>query len=160
MIYWGLLLLVIIVAVLIVVPFVRNRMKTKGDTEAAHKTVHGDRARYAFLIDSHLRVKDTNFYELNPELNDGQPEVLGNVMHCKTGCDSGLCGTGIACKTCPVRMILNNAFRLRRNFEGVEATMRLYDKKHEVKEVDVTVDGKLVYLGYKPHFIVSIKSVY
>ena len=160
MVYLGILLLVIIVGVLIVLPIVRNRLKTRNDIDAAHRTVHEDRGRYAFLVDSQFKVKDTNFYELIPELNDGQPEVLGNVLHCKTGCDSGLCGTGIACQTCPVRMILNNAFRLRRNFEGVEASMRLYDKRHEVKEVDVTVDGQLVYLGHKPHFIVSVKSVY
>ena len=159
MVYLGISLLIILIGGIILVPIVRNWLKAKRDTAAAHQIVHEDKGRYAFLIDSHFRVKDTNFYELNPELNDGQPEVLGNVLHCKNGCDSGLCGTGIACQTCPVRMILKNSFHLRRNFEGVESTMKFYDKNHEEREVDVTVDGQLFYLGYKPHFIVNVKML-
>ena len=113
---------------------------------------------YAFLIDKKFNVKETNFYELNEHVKDDQPYVLGNVLHCQSGCDSGLCGTGIACDTCPIRLIIRNSFRQKRDFSHVAATMHLYDANHEVQSVDVKVDGKLVYLGKEPHFVISVFS--
>ncbi|MBQ8989491.1 MAG: hypothetical protein IJ067_07355 [Prevotella sp.] len=160
MIYLGVAIGVLLVLGLVLVlwPQLRNWMKHRRDYEAAKATVHGDKDRYNFLINKDFRVLETNFYELNWEMDDGQPNVLGNVLHCETGCDSGLCGTGIACKTCPVRMILTNSFKQRRDFNDVAATMRLYNKDYQVKEVDVRVDGQLVYLGYEPHFIVGVRT--
>ena len=121
MIYIGIILILILAILLTVVPHVSNWLKAKRDTVEIHAKVHEDNGKYTFLIDRSLRIKDTNFYELNPELNDGQPAVLGNVLRCQTGCDSGLCGTGISCKNCPVRMILTNSFKLQRDFEDVTA---------------------------------------
>lgn len=155
--YFGITLF-IVAMVLLVVPVVRNWLKRRHDFAEVKKTVENEKDKYMFLIDRDFKVKATNFYELNPELKDGQPEVLGNVLHCETGCESGLCGTGIACQTCPVRMILTNSFKQRRDFESVTATMRLYNKEHQVNEKQVKVDGKLVYLGYVPHFIVNVSE--
>lgn len=152
------LIVVVVAVMLVVVPPVRNLLKRRRDTQRVKETVRNEQGKFAFLIDQDFTVKETNFYRLNPELNDGQPSVLGNVLHCQTGCDSGLCGTGIACPTCPVRMILTNSFKLHRDFEKVTATMRLYDKDHQVKEQEVSVDGKFIYLGYVPHFIVEVSK--
>ena len=152
MIYIGLLLLLL----LIIVPFVRKWAKGKHDYAEAKQTVMEAKDHYAFLIDKDFRVKETNFYELNKDLDDGQPNVLGNVLHCSTGCDSGLCGTGIACQVCPVRIILTNSFKQKRDFNNVTAIMRLYDAKREVKDVDVSVNGRFVYLGYVPYMLVDI----
>ena len=145
------------VILLVTIPILRGWRKRRLDYAAQKEAVHSEKNTYAFLIDEEFRVKETNLYDLNPEMNDDQPNVLGNVLHCETGCDSGLCGTGIACSTCPVRTILTNSFKLKRDFESVTATMRLYDNNHKVHEVDVKVDGHLVYLGYQPHFLVKVK---
>lgn len=147
-----------VVAVIVLLPLLRNWRKSRRDYKALRETVHGEKDHYAFLIDRDFKVKETNFYELNPELRDGQPDVLGNVLHCETGCESGPCGTGIACSTCPVRLIVNNSFKQRRNFSDVTATMHLLNKEQESQEVNVKVDGRLVYLGYKPHFLVSVRQ--
>ena len=133
--------------------------KTKNDYSLWADAVHQEQDCFAFLIDKDFNVKETNFYELNEFVKDDQPYVLGNVLHCQNGCDSGLCGTGIACETCPIRLIIRNSFRQKRDFNSVEATMSLYDANHEAQQVNVKVDGKLVYIGRKPHLVVSVFSL-
>jgi hypothetical protein len=133
----------------------RQWLRRKADYVSLRKRVHQQTDKYAFLIDRKFRVKETNFYELNKNIQDDQPYFLGNVLHCQEGCESGLCGTGISCQTCPIRMVIKNAFKLRRSFDHIEATLHLYDENHEVNQVDVRVDGELVYVGREPHLFVT-----
>ena len=89
--------------------------------------------------------EQSNDYDLNTDRQKEPPMVLGNVLHCKNGCDAGVCGMGFACQTCPVRLVIKNSFKNKRDFNQVEATMALYNQEHKVQEVDVTVSGELVY---------------
>lgn len=147
-----------IILVLVLVPLARNWQKRRKDYASLQRKIHETNDKYSFLVDKELHVKETNFYELNENIEDDQPYVLGNVLHCQTGCDSGLCGTGIACSTCPVRMVLKNGFKMRRDFSDISATMHLYDANHQAKEVDVKVDGHLTYVGNEPHFLVNVTT--
>lgn len=122
------------------------------------RNVRNEKERLAFLIDKDFVVKETNYYDMNPLMKDDQPRVLGNVLHCKTGCDSGLCGTGISCQTCPVRFVLKNSFLQRRNVKSVEATMMLYDQNHKPREIDVRIDGDLVSVNNELYMIVKVEN--
>lgn len=133
-------------------------LKRRGDYARLRDRVHRCTDGYAFLIDCRFRVRETNYYELNQEVAVDQPYVLGNVLHCQTAIDEGLCGTGIDCDTCPIRMVINNAFKLRRNFDHIEAVVYLYDAHRKAKEMDVCVDGELVYVGKQPHLIVTARQ--
>ena len=154
-IFW----IIIAVAVLVIIQAIRQWRKKTADYALLSERVHYLQTNtYAFMIDRNFKVKETNFYELNENIKDDQPYVLGNVLHCQDGCDSGLCGTGISCGTCPIRMVVNNAFKLRRSFDHVEATMHLYDANHEVKQENVIMDGELVYVGREPHLLVKVRK--
>ena len=152
--------LLLIAFLLVLVPLFRNWQKRKRDYKALRTEVHKTFDKYSFLVDKSLRVKETNFYELNKDFQDDQPYVLGNVLHCQTGCDSGLCGTGIACSTCPVRMVVKNGFKHHRDFSDIRATMHLYDANKEPKDVDVKVDGRFTYIGSTPHFLIKVSKQY
>ena len=153
-----LLLSVSIVAVLALFIIARNTYRLKTDFARFRKEI-SQKSGLVFLINKDFEVKDTNYYQMNANMaGDGQPPVLGNVLHCKSGCDSGLCGTGFACQTCPVRLVIKNSFKNRRDFDSIEATMELYDASHEVQKVDVTVAGELVYAYNKPYMMVSVTS--
>ena len=152
---YAVIIALLLVAV-IVAPIVRRHFKAKNDYAELQQIVMQQKDKYSFLVDRNLHVKETNFYDLNRSYADEQPRMLGNIIHCQTGCDSGLCGTGIACSTCPVRMVLTNSFKQKRDFSHVAATMHLYDANHEVKDVSVVVDGELVYISTEPHFIVNV----
>lgn len=154
MTYYILFLLLILLVVM--VPLVKSWRKQKREYEALRVEVHKIFDRYSFLVDKDLRVKETNYYDIHKDLLDDKPRVLGNVIHCQTACDSGLCGTGIACSTCPIRLVLKNGFKHRRDFNDISATMHLYNAKHEVKDVDVKVDGRFTTIGRNPHFLVTV----
>lgn len=154
MTYYILFLLLILLVVM--VPLVKSGRKQKREYEALRVEVHKIFDRYSFLVDKDLRVKETNYYDIHKDLLDDKPRVLGNVIHCQTACDSGLCGTGIACSTCPIRLVLKNGFKHRRDFNDISATMHLYNAKHEVKDVDVKVDGRFTTIGCTPHFLVTV----
>ncbi len=157
MTYW--IYLIAFVAVLAIVLVVRVWLKRKNEYALLFERVHQQTEHYIFLIDRKFRVKETNFYELNEDIKDDQPYVLGNVLHCQTAIDEGLCGTGIDCNTCPIRMVINNAFKLKRNFDHVEAVMHLYDKDHKAILQDVRVDGELAFVGKEPFFLVKVRKI-
>lgn len=153
-----LFLMAIVAVVLIIVLEVRRLLKRRADYALLRERVHLHSDRYVFLIDRKFRVKETNFYELNEEIRDDQPYVLGNVLHCQNAIDEGLCGTGINCDSCPIRVVIKNAFKLKRDFDHVEAMMHLYDKNHKAVQADVRVDGELAYVGKEPYFLVKVRK--
>lgn len=157
MTYW--IYLIAFVAVVAIALVVRVWLKRKNEYALLFERVHQQTEHYIFLIDRKFRVKETNFYELNEDIKDDQPYVLGNVLHCQTAIDEGLCGTGIDCNTCPIRMVINNAFKLKRNFNHVEAVMHLYDKDHKAILQDVRVDGELAFVGKEPFFLVKVRKI-
>lgn len=150
------ILFLLLILLIVMVPLVKSWRKQKREYEALRVEVHKIFDRYSFLVDKDLRVKETNYYDIHKDLLDDKPRVLGNVIHCQTACDSGLCGTGIACSTCPIRLVLKNGFKHRRDFNDISATMHLYNAKHEVKDVDVKVDGRFTTIGCTPHFLVTV----
>lgn len=150
------ILIILLILLIVMVPLVKSWRKQKREYEALRVEVHKIFDRYSFLVDKDLRVKETNYYDIHKDLLDDKPRVLGNVIHCQTACDSGLCGTGIACSTCPIRLVLKNGFKHRRDFNDISATMHLYNAKHEVKDVDVKVDGRFTTIGCTPHFLVTV----
>ena len=81
---------------MVIIQAIRQWRKKTADYALLSERVHYLQTNtYAFLIDRNFKVKETNFYELNENIKDDQPYVLGNVLHCQDGCDSGLCGTVI-----------------------------------------------------------------
>lgn len=150
------ILFLLLILLIVMVPLVKSWRKQKREYEALRVEVHKIFDRYSFLVDKDLRVKETNYYDIHKDLLDDKPRVLGNVIHCQTACDSGLCGTGIACSTCPIRLVLKNGFKHRRDFNDISATMHLYNAKHEVKDVDVKVDGRFTTIGRTSHFLVTV----
>lgn len=156
MTYW--IYLIAFVAVLAIVLVVRVWLKRKNEYALLFERVHQQTEHYIFLIDRKFRVKETNFYELNKDLKDDQPYVLGNVLHCQTAIDEGLCGTGIDCNTCPIRMVIKNAFKLKRDFSQIEAMMHVRDKYQKTEQMDVIVDGELVNVGKEPYFLIKVRK--
>ena len=146
-------------ALLLVQQLVRLLARRR-ERRAVSARVHSvNDGRYAFLVNRNLEVEDTNYYELNPGRRREPPFMLGNVLHCQTGTDCGLCGTGFACKTCPVRFCLTNAFKQKHDLSDVKATMTLYDEANNVVAVDVNLGAELTYIGGEPHMIVSVETL-
>ncbi|UKK50197.1 hypothetical protein L6472_09170 [Prevotella sp. E13-17] len=116
---------------------------------------------YAFLINDKFEVEETNYYALNPGFKKAQPNLLGNVLRCKVGCDSGSCGSDMSCKNCPVRFVISKAFDRREDIHDLEVGMEIYDghKPKCVEDVDLCVGGRYINKDGKPRMVLNVKNV-
>lgn len=151
---FGGLLLVVVLSLLVF-----NRVRKRERRRVLLEQVRTAKDAYVFLIDSGLEVKETNYYELNPDIEKKPPYLLGNVLRCQTGTDCGECGTGFSCHTCPVRLVIKNSFQQKHGFEHVVATMHLYDDVYKAQTVDVELSGELIYLDDEPHMLIKARSL-
>lgn len=148
-----------IIVLLVLLVWLRSVWRRYRTQRKLSEQIHDTRQGYTFLIDSEFEVKDTNYYDLNPDVEKKPPYLLGNVLHCQTGTDCGRCGTGFACKSCPVRFVIKNAFQQKHNFSGVAATMQLYDAVYKAQTVDVELNGELVFVDTQPHMMIKVKTL-
>lgn len=116
---------------------------------------------YAFLINDKFEVEETNYYALNPGAKVTEPRLLGNVLRCKVGCDSGECGTGMECKNCPVRFVITKAFERRDDVHDLEVGMEIYsgDDRRCVNDLDLCIGGRYINKGGNPKMVLNVKNV-
>jgi hypothetical protein len=114
---------------------------------------------YMFLINTKVEVLLTNYYDLNPDMPKSVPIILGNILHCKNGCDAGVCGMHDACKSCIVRASILKAFQNSENFENLEAHMKLYNKKMESIDTYVLVNGSVMQVQGQCYMLVSVRDI-
>lgn len=150
------LVVVTVIVLLLLIQKGRKTIRKRNDRCALHEQISAAEGCYVFLIDKKLDVLDTNYYELNPERRHQLPYGLGNVLCCQQGEDCGECGMGFACKTCPVRHVITNAFKQKHDFNDVSATMTLYSIANVPESVNVRLMGKRVYVGDEPHMLVTV----
>lgn len=143
-----------IICALLFVKYKGNRRE-----EALLRTAINNLGSYVFLIDEKFVVRETNYYALNRLEKSENPKILGNVLECKNGTDAGECGKHVNCKRCPIRNTIARAFHNRGCFENVETTMRVYDSNKQMTCIDVCATGRFVYIGNKPHMVVSVKDI-
>lgn len=122
-------------------------------------TLMANMTTYVFLINRDLEVEKTNYYSLNNIPQRSKTRILGNVLQCKTACESGQCGTGEECLSCPVRFIINKSFQRRRGFQSLEVGMQMYDEKKGVTDVDISIDGRFVKSEGEPYMVLNVKNI-
>lgn len=132
--------------------FLKTR-KLQGDNRQLRAVVD-NQENYTFLIDNTFEVKETNV-----KIADGQPRLLGNVLHCKNSQDTGHCGEGEGCRQCPVRFVINKSFERHDDFRELEACMELAGDQNQSVDIDVNVDGSFINIDSKPHMVVNVKNV-
>jgi hypothetical protein len=113
---------------------------------------------YMFLVNGEFEVRETNFYAGKQPAAD-EPNVLGNVLHCKNAHDAGRCGEHEACHSCPLRFVISKSFARRDGFRDLEACMELNGDDGRTVDVDVQVDGHYVCLDSQDHMVVNVKDV-
>ena len=143
---------VIVAAAAIAVAFLKVK-KLKDDVDKL-RVVVDNQDNYTFLIDQTFEVKESNV-----KLADGQPRLLGNVLHCKNSHETGHCGEGTQCKHCPVRFVISKSFERHDDFRNLEASMLLDDSNRAESDIDVSIDGSFVCMNETPHMVVNVKSI-
>jgi len=151
------LITITVLAIVIAIALYFRARKASCSRERLRAVVN-HQENYTFLVNSDFEVEETNFYARNSSA-PGEPNVLGNVLHCKNAHENGRCGEHEACKHCPVRFVITKSFERGDHFRNLEACMELYDKNKQVVDVDVQVEGYYVNVEDTPHMVINVKDV-
>ena len=114
---------------------------------------------YTFLLDDGFHVKQTNYYARGNVKDEGAPDLLGNVLHCKNAHKAGRCGESEECHSCPVRFVVGKAFERHEGFDGMEACMEIMGTEDQAVDVDVEVAGHYVELDKESHMVVNVRDI-
>lgn len=149
----AILFLSILAAALVAVFLFLRSSKLRKDVMNLRAVVD-NQENYTFLIDKTFEVKESNV-----KMADGQPPLLGNVLHCRNSQETGHCGEGEACKHCPIRFVINKSFERHDDFNNLEACMELGEDSTSVSDVDVCVNGSFVRINSNPHMVVNVRNI-
>lgn len=151
------LLAITLIAVVVALLMVRKAEEASRSIRYLRAVVDHQRD-YMFLVNGAFEVRETNFYAGKQPAAD-EPNVLGNVLHCKNAHDAGRCGEHEACHSCPLRFVISKSFARRDGFRDLEACMELNGDDGRTVDVDVQVDGHYVCLDSQDHMVVNVKDV-
>lgn len=138
-----------------------RRSKTMERDNRQLEAVVENQEGYTFLVNNKFEVQKTNYFVSNKHA-EGEPYVLGNVLHCRNAHEAGRCGEHEACKMCPVRFVITKSFERKTDFTDVEACMELYDEKNtgtETIDVDVALKGHFVNVDEQDMMVVNVRDV-
>jgi hypothetical protein len=153
----SILIAVALIAIgLAAVMFLRERAARRNNLHL--KAVVDHQENLTFLVNKDFQVKATNIHARQSPVA-GEPDVLGNVLHCKNAHDAGRCGEHEACNSCPIRFVISKSFERGDDFSGLEACMELCGENNTTVDVDVNVEGHFVRLEQEPHMVVNVKNV-
>lgn len=145
--------IIVLLACAMMVVALFHAMSLKKDVKKL-RVVVDNQDNYTFLVNEAFEVKESNV-----KLPDGQPHILGNVLHCKNSHETGFCGEGEACQYCPVRFVIKKSFERHDDFKGLEACMEIEESKDKLSDVDVSVNGSFVCIDNTPHMVVNVKDI-
>jgi hypothetical protein len=135
-----------------------RKMKRIRITNQNLRAVVDNQSDYTFLLNSGFEVQETNFY-VHRRPAAGEPDVLGNVLHCRNAHEAGRCGEAAACLTCPVRFVIRRSFERKSDFDSLEACMELNGPDGKVVDLDVQVEGHYVSVNQEDRMVVNVKDV-
>ncbi len=151
------LLTVLILAAAVYIAWSFLKMKRISDQNYQLRAVVENQEDFTFLVNRDFEVKATNLtYRVNTD--DGEPNVLGNVLHCKNAYHVGRCGESESCGSCPLRFVITKSFERGTGFSGVNACMEVYDQNDKVVDIDVQVEGHFVNVGHQGHMVINVKD--
>lgn len=113
---------------------------------------------YILVIDRDFTVEKTNYYTVTNTPVPGEPKKVGELINCVNSIAKG-CGNGELCQTCPIRQAITEAFRSKKDFSNLEATvsLRLSEKKN--LKCNVSVSGSYMNLQNRPEMLITIHDI-
>ncbi len=151
------LILIFILAAVVALVWSFVKMKKIKDQNYELRAVVENQEDYTFLVNRDFEVKATNLaYRLHSA--DGEPNILGNVLHCKNAYHVGRCGESENCGSCPLRFVISKSFERESGFSGVDACMEVFDQNEHLVDLDVQVEGHYVNVGNHGHMVINVKD--
>lgn len=139
----------------------RCQQRNMNETEHAYDEIFRHISSYVLLVDENFQVLKTNYFTLTGRAPTAELPKVGNLLRCKNGEDAGECGTHGMCALCPVRAAIAEAFRTKRDFNGLEAPMVLYtsDDRTQTVDCEVAVSGICLRSEGHPRLVLTVHDI-
>lgn len=113
---------------------------------------------YILVIDRNFIVEKTNYYAITNTPISEQPKKVGELINCVNSIAKG-CGNGELCQTCPIRQAITEAFRSKKDFSNLEATVNLRLSEKKNLKCNVSVSGSYMNLQDRPEMLITIHDI-
>lgn len=115
---------------------------------------------YYLLINKDFIVKKTNYYLLNQIPVDNETKRVGDLLRCRNAMEGEGCGTCECCKICGVRATISKAFYQKKNFNKLNASMKLLSQDNkQVTPCDVLVSGTYLKSGVEEQMVLTVYDI-
>ena len=115
---------------------------------------------YVLVIDSDFKVLKTNYYDLTHLSPDGKEKRVGDLLQCRNALSAkGGCGTHAFCQECPVRGVIENAFRQKKEFTDLQSSLNIAIDEHEFVKCDVMISGVFMTLDSEERMVLTVHDI-
>lgn len=122
-------------------------------------SVFGNIHSYILLIDKDFVVQRTNYYTLTSIEDRGEKKKVGNLLMCTNALSSGGCGNSSLCSNCPVRRAIKTAFKEKRDFNNLSASLKLLVSTTETIQFDALISGSYLILNKQEYLLLTIFDI-
>lgn len=134
----------------------RKLAHTNHIASAILKNVHA----YILLIDNDFKVLKTNYYQKTGTKKGLEDKRVGDLLQCHNALSApNGCGTHQLCSACPVRAAIRQAFKQRKNFTDLEATLNIAISENETVACNVVISGSFFLLDRKENMVLTVHDV-
>ena len=113
---------------------------------------------YILVINKDFTVEQTNYYLITNTQTTDQPKKVGELLNCVNSLNKG-CGNGELCKSCPIRRAITEAFKTKKDFSNLEATVSLHLSDKKTFKCNVAVSGSYMNIHHRPEMLITIHDI-
>ena len=113
---------------------------------------------YILVINKDFTVEQTNYYLITNTQATDQPKKVGELLNCVNSLNKG-CGNGELCKSCPIRRTITEAFKTKKDFSNLEATVSLHLSDKKTFKCNVAVSGSYMNIHHRPEMLITIHDI-
>lgn len=125
-------------------------------TGAILKNVHA----FILLIDNDFKVLKTNYYQQTGTRKGLGEKRVGDLLQCRNALSAeGGCGTHSYCGSCPVRLAIRQAFKQRRGFTNLEATLNVVTSENQSVECEAVISGAYLLLNEEENMVLTVHDI-
>lgn len=115
---------------------------------------------FVLLIDEDLKVLRTNYYHLTRTPKGTEEKKVGDLLKCSNALSAqGGCGTHSYCDSCPIRKTIRQAFKEKKSFANLEATLNIKDSDSKQTRCDTLISGSYFIVNEVPNIVLTIHDI-
>ena len=134
----------------------RKLEHTNHVASAILKNVHA----FILLINNDFKVLKTNYYQQTGTRKGPEEKRVGDLLQCCNALSAeGGCGTHVYCGSCPIRQAIRQAFKQRRGFTNLEATLNMVTSENQTVACEAVISGSYFLLNEEENMVLTVHDI-